>query len=114
MHPHLQSKAQELTINFVAGCLASIVGVFAATPFDMVKSRFQGDDPVNRRWTSVFGTLRYVYREEGGYDTLLLSQSLLTSSLPATFKGLAPRLLRLGPGGGIMLVAFDFVTRFLG
>jgi len=99
--PEPKSKSQELGRNFIAGVLASTVATTLATPFDCVKSRMQsvrlGDET---RWKSVLGTLQIIYKEEGG--------------LPACFKGLAPRLLRLAPGGGIMLVAFDFVSGLLG
>jgi len=97
--PAPTSHGEELLRNFVAGCISSMIGVLFATPFDMVKSRFQGDTPGNRRWTSVYGTLKYAYQNEGG--------------LPAVFKGLVPRMIRLGPGGGIMLVGFDFVSSLL-
>jgi len=70
----------------------------ARTQFDVVKSRIQnsraapGELPKYRwAWPSVMT----VGREEG---------------LRALYKGLAPRLLRLGPGGGIMVVAFDWVA----
>ena len=31
----------------------------------------------------------------------------------ALYKGIVPRLVRLGPGGGIMLVAFNYVIELL-
>jgi len=99
--PEPKSKSQELGRNFIAGVLASMVATTCATPLDCVKSRMQsaiaGEES---RWKSVFGTMQIIYNEEGG--------------LPACFKGLAPRLLRLAPGGGIMLVAFDFISGWLG
>lgn len=30
----------------------------------------------------------------------------------ALYKGFVPKVLRLGPGGGILLVVFDQVTKF--
>jgi solute carrier family 25 2-oxodicarboxylate transporter 21 len=33
--------------------------------------------------------------------------------LRALYKGLGPRLVRLGPGGGIMIVAFDWVAELI-
>jgi len=97
--PIPKSRGEELLRNFTAGLIASSIGVIFATPFDMVKSRFQADNPAERRWTSVAGTLSYAYKNEGG--------------LAACFKGLTPRLLRLGPGGGIMLVGFEYVSTLL-
>jgi solute carrier family 25 2-oxodicarboxylate transporter 21 len=98
--PPPTSKGEELFRNFTAGLIASSIGVVFATPFDMVKSRFQGEKyGPDRKWKSVAYTIKYAYQNEGG--------------LPAVFKGLTPRLLRLGPGGGIMLVGFDFVSSLL-
>ena len=56
--------------NFVAGLIASSVGVVFATPFDMVKSRFQGEKyGPDRKWKSVAYTIKYAYQNEGGYFT---------------------------------------------
>uniref|UniRef100_A0A6B2LC97 Uncharacterized protein n=1 Tax=Arcella intermedia TaxID=1963864 RepID=A0A6B2LC97_9EUKA len=99
--PIPKSKTQEQSRNFFAGVVASTVGTTFATPFDCVKSRMQSVmKGQETRWKTVFGTLRIIYREEGG--------------IPACFKGLTPRLLRLAPGGGIMIVAFDLVSSYLG
>jgi len=100
--PKPNSKNQELGINFIAGVGASTVATTLATPFDCVKSRMQSlvatGEVTSMR--SVWGTLGMIYKEEGG--------------LPACFKGLTPRLLRLAPGGGIMLVAFEAIAGWLG
>lgn len=31
----------------------------------------------------------------------------------ALYKGLVPKVMRLGPGGAIMLIAYDYVYEFL-
>lgn len=31
----------------------------------------------------------------------------------ALYKGLLPKILRLGPGGAIMLVVYDYMSEFL-
>jgi solute carrier family 25 2-oxodicarboxylate transporter 21 len=99
--PPPTSKSEEMGRNFIAGLIASSIGTIFATPFDMVKSRFQGEKyGPDRKWKSVWFTINYAYKNEGG--------------LPAVFKGLTPRLIRLGPGGGIMLVGFDYVSSLLG
>jgi len=97
--PKPTSKNQELGINFIAGVCSSTLATTCATPFDCVKSRMQNVATGETR-RAVWSTLGFIYREEGG--------------LPACFKGLTPRLLRLAPGGGIMLVAFELVTSWMG
>ena len=78
------------------------------TPFDVVKSRMQNQLAVaaaeatggvtRPKYTNVFQALGVVAREEG---------------FRALYKGLGARLLRLGPGGGIMIVAFDQCMEWL-
>jgi len=71
------------------------------TPFDVVKTRVQsyipssGTVPVYR-W-ALPGVVK-IAREEG---------------VRGLYRGYVPKVLRLGPGGGILLVVFDAVTSFL-
>ncbi|XP_076442660.1 mitochondrial 2-oxodicarboxylate carrier-like [Babylonia areolata] len=83
-------------IGLCAGTVASVVNI----PFDVAKSRIQGPQPVagQIKYRSCLQTMALVYREEGYF---------------ALYKGLLPKILRLGPGGAIMLlvyeVAFDWM-----
>jgi len=96
-----ESKNSELARNFLSGLVGGAVATTANTPFDVVKSRMQNvKKGEEREWKTVFGTLVKIYRNEGGVKAL--------------WKGWVPRMYRLGPGGGIMLVAFDFVTGLMG
>lgn len=47
------------------------------------------------------------------FFTLFVSNGRCSSSLRALYKGYAPKVLRLGPGGGILKVVFDKVSLFL-
>jgi len=92
-----KTKSSELTRNFLSGFIAGAVATSLNTPFDVAKSRLQNiRDSSQRPWSVVM--LGKIYSEEG---------------FRALYKGLAPRLIRLGPGGGIMLVAFDLVSGWL-
>eukprot|EP01113_Clastostelium_recurvatum_P026632 TRINITY_DN3196_c0_g1_i2.p1 TRINITY_DN3196_c0_g1~~TRINITY_DN3196_c0_g1_i2.p1 ORF type:complete len:291 (-),score=58.12 TRINITY_DN3196_c0_g1_i2:107-979(-) len=83
--------------NFLAGFIAGTVATTLNTPFDVVKSRLQkGGKEYAGRWT--FPLLVDLARQEGPR---------------ALFKGYVPRILRLGPGGGIMILAFDYVNKWL-
>lgn len=44
------------------------------------------------------GAIQTVYKEEG---------------FRALYKGLTPKVMRLGPGGAIMLVVYDYVYEIL-
>ena len=43
----------------------------------------------------------------------LLSKSLFLDRVGALYKGFLPKVVRLGPGGGILLVVFDFISKLL-
>jgi solute carrier family 25 2-oxodicarboxylate transporter 21 len=84
--------------NFVAGALAGTFGTILNTPADVVKSRIQNQPKTARKYNWAVPAIRTVAREEG---------------FGALYKGFVPKVLRLGPGGGILLVVFDFVSRLL-
>jgi solute carrier family 25 2-oxodicarboxylate transporter 21 len=98
--PKAESKTQKVTNDIISGTIGGTVGTILNTPMDVVKSRIQNSPRVagqvpkyNWAWPAV-GT---VMREEG---------------FGALYKGFLPKVLRLGPGGGILLVVFTGVMDF--
>ncbi|KAK9870309.1 hypothetical protein WA026_006395 [Henosepilachna vigintioctopunctata] len=87
---------RKLAIGFISGTLASCVNI----PFDVAKSRIQGPQPEMGRikYRTTFGSIMTIYKEEG---------------YVALYKGLLPKILRLGPGGAIMLVVYEYLHAFL-
>ncbi|GBP53303.1 Mitochondrial 2-oxodicarboxylate carrier [Eumeta japonica] len=87
---------RKVAIGFTSGVLGSCVNI----PFDVAKSRIQGPQPIPGvvKYSSTTSTIIMVYKEEG---------------FRALYKGLLPKVLRLGPGGAIMLVVYDYVYHFL-
>jgi len=87
--------AGKILLGFTAGTLGSCFNI----PFDVAKSRIQGPQqpgvPVYRGTAKVI--LR-VYKEEG---------------FMALYKGLLPKVLRLGPGGAIMLIIYEKMSKYL-
>jgi hypothetical protein len=75
------SIVSRLCLGTVAGTLASISNI----PFDVAKSRIQGPPPPGQpfKYRSTLQTVALVFREEGFF---------------ALYKGLLPKLMRLGPG----------------
>ncbi|KAL1919112.1 uncharacterized protein VTP21DRAFT_2493 [Calcarisporiella thermophila] len=97
--PKAESHEGKLFTNFVAGTIGGTVGTMINTPFDVVKTRIQnysGQGVRKYNWT--LPSVVTVYREEG---------------FRALYKGFVPKVLRLGPGGGILLVVFDYVTNLM-
>lgn len=98
--PKATDKSQGLRNDLLAGTIGGTVGTMLNTPMDVVKSRIQNSPKVagstpkyNWAWPAV-GT---VMKEEG---------------FAALYKGFLPKVLRLGPGGGILLVVYGSVIEF--
>lgn len=97
--PKPKNSSETLGINFLAGAAGGTLGTMANTPFDVVKTRIQnhrGEGIPKYRWT--LPSTVTVFREEG---------------FAALYKGFTPKVLRLGPGGGILLVVFDVVSGYM-
>ncbi|CAM9493488.1 unnamed protein product [Discosporangium mesarthrocarpum] len=95
------SKSTKMGYDFISGVVGGTLATLANTPFDVVKSRMQVQPRVEGQvpkynWT--VPSLATVINEEG---------------MGAAYKGIGPRLVRLGPGGGIMLVAFNYILDLL-
>ncbi|GAW26241.1 putative mitochondrial 2-oxodicarboxylate carrier [Rosellinia necatrix] len=98
--PKAETKRGQVSNDIVAGTVGGTVGTILNTPMDVVKSRIQNTPKVpgqtpkyNWAWPAC-GT---VMKEEG---------------FGALYKGFLPKVLRLGPGGGILLVVFTGVMDF--
>ncbi|CAM2116071.1 unnamed protein product [Caretta caretta] len=83
-------------IGLVSGTIASMVNI----PFDVAKSRIQGPqpEPGEIKYRTCFKTMATVYKEEG---------------FLALYKGLVPKIMRLGPGGAVMLLVYEYAYAWL-
>ncbi|KAH9476557.1 putative mitochondrial 2-oxodicarboxylate carrier [Psilocybe cubensis] len=94
--PKPQTQKAELLNNFISGAIGGFAGTVLNTPFDVVKSRIQGTEKIpgvvpKYNWT--YPALATIAREEG---------------LGALYKGFIPKVLRLAPGGGVLLLVVEF------
>jgi solute carrier family 25 2-oxodicarboxylate transporter 21 len=88
--------------DLVAGFVGGIVGTTFNTPLDVVKSRIQSvakTPGVRQKYTWAWPSLGVVAREEG---------------FRALYKGYVAKILRFGPGGGVLLVVYSGVVDWLG
>jgi len=95
--PKSKTKSGELWNNFISGSIGGCVGTILNTPFDVIKSRVQNSPKIagqtpKYNWT--FPSLALVAREEG---------------VAALYKGFLPKVLRLAPGGGVLLLVVEVV-----
>lgn len=98
--PKTDNKTTQMGYDLISGATGGTFGTILNTPMDVVKSRIQNSPKVagsipkyNWAWPAV-GT---VFKEEG---------------FAALYKGFGPKVLRLGPGGGILLVVYTGVMDF--
>lgn len=92
-------KGNDQFNNFLAGALGGTVGTLLNTPFDVAKSRIQNTPRrpghvLKYNWT--IPSMWTIYKEEGFF---------------ALYRGFLPKVIRLGPGGGILLLVFDQIIR---
>lgn len=98
--PKAENKTSETLNNLLAGAVGGTFGTILNTPMDVVKSRIQNSPKVAGsvpKYNWAWPALGTVMKEEG---------------FGALYKGFLPKVLRLGPGGGILLVVFTGVMDF--
>jgi solute carrier family 25 2-oxodicarboxylate transporter 21 len=87
--------------DLVAGFVGGVVGTTFNTPLDVVKSRIQSVAKTQGRqkYAWAWPSLGIVAREEG---------------VRALYKGYVAKILRFGPGGGVLLVVYSSTVDWLG
>ncbi|ODV80078.1 mitochondrial carrier [Suhomyces tanzawaensis NRRL Y-17324] len=92
--PQPKNSSEKTLVDLTCGTIGGTFGTVLNTPFDVVKSRIQAG---SSRYIWSFPSLLIVAREEG---------------FGALYRGFIPKVLRLGPGGGILLVVFTTCMDF--
>lgn len=98
--PEANGKGQQIRNDLMAGATGGTIGTVLNTPMDVVKSRIQNSPKISGsvpKYNWAWPALGTVMKEEG---------------FGALYKGFLPKVLRLGPGGGILLVVFTGVMDF--
>lgn len=98
--PEYKDPKADFFRKFGIGLTAGVLGSCINIPFDVAKSRIQGPQPVpgQIKYRTCFATIKTVYKEEGYF---------------ALYKGLLPKVLRLGPGGAIMLLVYEHAFEWM-
>ncbi|XP_041122029.1 mitochondrial 2-oxodicarboxylate carrier [Polyodon spathula] len=100
MFPSFQDPTLEFLRKFGIGLVSGTISSCVNIPFDVAKSRIQGPQPVpgEIKYRTCFQTMAVIYREEGYL---------------ALYKGLVPKIMRLGPGGAVMLLVYEYTYGWL-
>ena len=91
------NKTQAMLTDFTSGAIGGTVGTILNTPMDVVKSRIQNTPKI------AGGIPKYNWAWPG------LGTILKEEGFSALYKGFLPKVLRLGPGGGVLLVVYTNV-----
>ena len=100
MMPKATTKKSQILNDVVAGSVGGTNGTILNTPMDVVKSRIQNSPKIPgvvQKYNWAWPAVATVAKEEG---------------FAALYKGFLPKVLRLGPGGGVLLVVFTACTDF--
>jgi len=92
-HPENINTIQQLGAGFLSGCCSTCFN----QPLDVVKTRIQSQGP-GGRFTGTFNCLSLTFREEG---------------FLALYKGILPRILKVGSGQAITFCIYDQVSAVL-
>ncbi|KAK4249698.1 mitochondrial carrier domain-containing protein [Corynascus novoguineensis] len=98
--PKANTKSGQTFNDIIAGTIGGTIGTLLNTPMDVVKSRIQNSIKVagqTPKYNWAWPAVATVAKEEG---------------FGALYKGFIPKVLRLGPGGGILLVVYTGVMDF--
>eukprot|EP01138_Halocafeteria_seosinensis_P013695 gb/GECG01013986.1/.p1 GENE.gb/GECG01013986.1/~~gb/GECG01013986.1/.p1 ORF type:complete len:335 (+),score=27.45 gb/GECG01013986.1/:1-1005(+) len=97
--PHPNSKPEELLYKFLSGVAGGVIGTTCNTPLDVVTSRMRNVLPGEvTKYRYSLQSVTLILREEG---------------IRSLYRGYVPKVVRLGPGGGIMIVMFEFAQKML-
>lgn len=98
--PKAKDKQKQIQNDLISGSIGGTVGTLLNTPMDVIKSRIQNSPKIAgsvAKYNWAWPALGTVFKEEG---------------FGALYKGFVPKVLRLGPGGGILLVVYTGVMDF--
>jgi solute carrier family 25 (mitochondrial 2-oxodicarboxylate transporter), member 21 len=98
--PTAKDKKGQMLNDVISGSIGGTMGTILNTPLDVVKSRIQNSPRIRGtvpKYNWAFPAVGTVLKEEG---------------FGALYKGFIPKVLRLGPGGGILLVVYTGVIEF--
>lgn len=95
-----QDPTHEFLRKVAIGFCSGVMGSVANIPIDVAKSRIQGPQPIpgQIKYRTATGSMILIAREEG---------------FSALYKGLLPKVMRLGPGGAIMLLVYEYTYDYL-
>ena len=90
------SKLQSTIYSLLTGFIGGVTATAFNAPFDVLKSRIQGQCPQNVQYTSTFDALVKIGKAEG---------------VLGLYKGFTPKAMRMGIGGAVAVTTFEAVCQ---
>lgn len=88
------SKFQSTIYSLLTGFVGGVTATAFNAPFDVLKSRIQGQCPHNVQYTSTYDAFMKIGRAEG---------------VAGLYKGFKPKAMRMGIGGAVAVTTFEAV-----
>lgn len=102
------SHSSEFAVAFIAGASAGCLAAILTHPFDLIKTRRQALADVDAAKAS------HVAGNAASRSTLtLVGDVYRTEGVRGLFRGLSPRIAKVGPACGVMIGSFEVVGRLL-
>ncbi|KAM9061308.1 LOW QUALITY PROTEIN: mitochondrial 2-oxodicarboxylate carrier [Sarcophilus harrisii] len=93
--PVCEDPNLEFWRNFGIGLLSGIIASIINIPFDVAKSKIQRPQVLGKiKHITCFKTMATIYQEKSFF---------------ALYENLLPKIMRLGPGGAVMLLAYEYI-----
>ncbi|KAL4401708.1 transmembrane transporter [Malassezia pachydermatis] len=96
--PVATTQSERLRNSLLSGTIGGFIGTALNTPLDVVKTRIQNSHAKageRAKYHGTFSSLATIFREEGA---------------SALYKGFVPKVARLAPGGGILLLVVEVIN----
>lgn len=104
--PSPSNNIERLFTDVIAGTCAGTIGTIVNTPFDVIKTRMQNLSAQKQ-------IAPHLYRDIPLNPVLLGMHIIRIEGWKALWKGFVPKVVRLGPGGGVLLFVYDYISQQL-
>jgi solute carrier family 25 2-oxodicarboxylate transporter 21 len=100
------------TQHFIAGTVGGAIGACFSTPIDVAKSRIQNNATL-KNWNPIGNPLPQSTPVKTPWTIPTVLNIGQKEGIVGLYRGFVPKLLRLGPGGGLLLVTYETTKTYI-